>query len=91
MPLPVKIRGPVARLRFVQETTAAAKDSDQALGAQVLTAISDWTVPNLLVETVRLASKTHPYNLIITNVPGPSIPLYLNGARMTYFSAIMPI
>ena len=24
-------------------------------------------------------------------MPGPSVPLYLNGARMTYFSAIMPI
>ncbi|MDH4115183.1 MAG: WSD1 family O-acyltransferase, partial [Burkholderiaceae bacterium] len=30
-------------------------------------------------------------NCAITNVPGPSIPIYLNGARMTYFSAIMPI
>jgi diacylglycerol O-acyltransferase len=27
----------------------------------------------------------------ITNVAGPSVPLYLNGARMTYYSAIMPI
>ena len=27
----------------------------------------------------------------ITHVPGPSKPLYLCGARMTYFSAIMPI
>ncbi len=27
----------------------------------------------------------------ITNVPGPAVPLYLCGARMTYFSAIMPI
>ena len=25
------------------------------------------------------------------NVPGPAIPLYLDGARMTYFSSIMPI
>jgi diacylglycerol O-acyltransferase len=91
VPLPVKIRGPVARLRFVQETTAAAKESDQALGAQVLTAISDWTVPNLLVETVRLASKTHPYNLIITNVPGPQLPLYLQGAPLRAAYPVVPL
>jgi len=30
-------------------------------------------------------------NCAVTNVPGPSVPMYLNGARMTYFSAIMPI
>jgi diacylglycerol O-acyltransferase / wax synthase len=27
----------------------------------------------------------------ITHVPGPSVPVYLHGARMTYFSAILPI
>jgi diacylglycerol O-acyltransferase len=27
----------------------------------------------------------------ITPVPGPDVPMYLNGARMTYFSAILPI
>ena len=30
-------------------------------------------------------------NCAITNVPGSAVPIYLNGARMTYFSAIMPI
>jgi hypothetical protein len=30
-------------------------------------------------------------NCTIANVPGPATPLYLRGARMTYFSAIMPI
>jgi hypothetical protein len=30
-------------------------------------------------------------NFAVTNVPGPTVPMYLNGARMTYFSAIMPI
>jgi WS/DGAT/MGAT family acyltransferase len=91
VPLPVKIRGPVARLRFVQEATAALKESHQALGAQVLTAISDWTVPNLLVQAVRLASKTRPYNLIVTNIPGPQIPLYLRGALMRTAYPVVPL
>jgi hypothetical protein len=30
-------------------------------------------------------------NCAITNVPGPQVPLYLQGARLTYLSAIMPI
>jgi diacylglycerol O-acyltransferase len=81
----------VARLRFVQEATAALKESHQALGAQVLTAISDWTVPNLLVQAVRVASKTHPYNLIITNVPGPQIPLYLQGALRRTAYPVVPL
>jgi WS/DGAT/MGAT family acyltransferase len=91
VPLPVKIRTPVARLRSVRETTAALKESHQALGAQVLTAISDWTVPNLLVQAVRLASKARPCNLIVTNVPGPQIPLYLQGAQMRAAYPVVPL
>jgi hypothetical protein len=30
-------------------------------------------------------------NCTVTNVPGPREPQYLCGARMTYFSAVMPI
>jgi hypothetical protein len=31
------------------------------------------------------------YGLHHHPVPGPDVPLYLSGARMTYFSAILPI
>lgn len=91
VPLPVKLPTAVARLRFVRETTAALKESQRALGAQVLTAISDWTVPNLLVQAVRLASRGHPCNLIVTNVPGPQIPLYLQGALMLAAYPVVPL
>jgi diacylglycerol O-acyltransferase len=57
----------------------------------VLTAISDWTVPNLLVQAVRLASRTRPYNLVVTNVPGPQIPLYLQGALMKTSYPVVPL
>ena len=90
-PLPVKLADPVERLHAVRETTAGLKESRQALGGEVLTAISEWTVPNLLVQAVRLASRSRPYNLIVTNVPGPQIPLYLEGAPMRTSYPVVPL
>jgi diacylglycerol O-acyltransferase len=87
----VHLSDPVARLQAVRETTADLKESRQALGGEVLTAISEWTVPNLLVQAVRLASRAHPYNLIVTNVPGPQIPLYLEGALMRTAYPVVPL
>ena len=91
VPLPVELADPVERLKAVRETTADLKESRQALGGEVLTAISDWTVPNLLVQAVRLASRTRPYNLIVTNVPGPQIPLYLMGSLMRTSYPVVPL
>jgi WS/DGAT/MGAT family acyltransferase len=90
-PLPVRLANPVDRLRAVHATTAGLKESKQALGGEVLTAISEWTVPNLLVQAVRLASRRRPYNLIVTNVPGPQIPLYLQGALMRASYPLAPL
>ncbi len=39
----------------------------------------------------RLGPRTPPANCVITDVPAPAQPLFLCGARMTYFSAILPI
>jgi WS/DGAT/MGAT family acyltransferase len=90
-PLPVRLADPVERLRAVHATTAGLKESKQALGGEVLTAIGEWTVPNLLVQAVRLASRARPYNLIVTNVPGPQIPLYLQGATMRTSYPVVPV
>jgi len=38
-----------------------------------------------------LGSRTPAANCAITEVPAPAVPLYLCGARMSYFSAILPI
>jgi diacylglycerol O-acyltransferase / wax synthase len=90
-PLPVDRADPVARLTAVRATTAGLKESRQALGGEVLTAISEWTVPNILVQAVRLAARARPYNLIVTNVPGPQIPLYLQGALMRTAYPVVPL
>lgn len=91
VPLPVHLADPVRRLRAVRRTTADLKESKQALGGEVLTAISEWTVPNLLVQAVRLAARTRPYTLVVTNVPGPQIPLYLLGSLMQTAYPVVPL
>lgn len=91
VPLPIDVDDPVKRMEAVWKTTADLKESKQALGGEVLTAISEWTVPNVLVQAVRLAARTRPYNLVVTNVPGPQIPLYFLGARMSASYPVVPL
>jgi diacylglycerol O-acyltransferase len=80
--LPVSESDPVARLRRVRRTTEGLKASRQTLGAEVLAAVSDWTNSSLLSLAVRVSARGRPYNLVVTNVPGPQVPLFLLGAEL---------
>jgi WS/DGAT/MGAT family acyltransferase len=80
--LPVAETDPCERLAAVREVTAALKRSKQALGAEVLAAVSEWTVPTLLSMATRMAYRGRAANLVVTNVPGPQQPLYLLGAPL---------
>jgi WS/DGAT/MGAT family acyltransferase len=80
--LPVSERDPLRRLEAVRATTTRLKESKQAMGAEVLAAVSEWTSSTLLALAVQLATRSRPFNLVVTNVPGPQIPLYLLGAPL---------
>ena len=80
--LPVDEPDPLTRLARVRETMERLKSSRQAMGAEVLAAVSEWTSATLLSLAVRGAARGRPYNLVVTNVPGPQIPLYMLGALM---------
>ena len=80
--LPVAERDPLRRLSAVRATTARLKESKQAMGAEMLAAVSEWTSSTLLALAVQISTRSRPFNLVVTNVPGPQIPLYLLGARL---------
>ena len=80
--LPTAEADPRRRLSAIREVTASLKNSKHALGAETLAAVSEWTVPTLLSIATRSAYRGRAGNLVVTNVPGPQIPLYLLGARM---------
>jgi WS/DGAT/MGAT family acyltransferase len=89
--LPIAEGAPRKRLARVREITENLKQSKQALGAEVLTSVSEWTAPTLAALAARLAFRNRLSNLVVTNVPGPQIPLYLLGARMLESYPMVPL
>jgi len=81
-PLPVYIRDPVARLRFVKRAMDGLKESKQAVGAATLAAVNNLAPPTILAQASRLNFSTRLFNLIVTNIPGPQIPLYVLGRKL---------
>jgi hypothetical protein len=75
----------------VREITGDLKQSKQALGAEVLASMSEWTAPTLITLAARLAFYNRASNLVVTNVPGPQLPLYLLGARMVETYPMAPL
>lgn len=80
--LPVDEADPVARLERIRITTGRLKESKQALGAQVLASVSDMTTWRLLAAAARLSMRSRPFNLVVTNVPGPQLELFLLDAPL---------
>ena len=80
--LPVYISDPVARLRFVRQAMDGLKDSKQAVGAATLTAVNNLAPPTILAQASRLNFSTRLFNLLVTNIPGPQLPLYVLGRRL---------
>jgi WS/DGAT/MGAT family acyltransferase len=81
-PLPVYITDPVARLNFVSRAMNGLKESKQAVGAATLVAVNNLAPPTILAQASRLNFSTRLFNLIVTNIPGPQVPLYLLGRKL---------
>jgi diacylglycerol O-acyltransferase / wax synthase len=80
--LPVYIDDPVARLRYVRTAMDGLKQSKQAVGAATLAAVNNLAPPTILAQASRLNFSTRLFNLLVTNVPGPQVPLYLLGREL---------
>ena len=81
-PLPVYIADPVRRLQTVTRAMRGLKQSKQALGAEVITRFNDFAPPTLLAQAARINFSTRLFNLVVTNVPGPQMPLYVLGREL---------
>ena len=88
-PLYTEIHDPVERLHKTHEALAEMKERYRALPADLLQDANQFVPPALFSRAASLtfslsASRAGrpAWNLVVSNVPGPQIPLYMAGARM---------
>jgi diacylglycerol O-acyltransferase / wax synthase len=90
-PLPVWCEDPVQRLHLVTEAMGDLKGSGQAVGAEILTRITDFAPTTIASQAARLQPAQRFFNLVVTNVPGPQFPLYVLGRKMEAIFPMVPL
>lgn len=91
--LPVGESNPVVRLHHISHAMRAHKESGQSVAADTLVRVGGITPPTLHALGARAASSfsRRIFNVVVTNVPGPQVPLYAAGARMIEMFPIVPL
>ncbi|HET9719756.1 MAG TPA: wax ester/triacylglycerol synthase family O-acyltransferase, partial [Solirubrobacteraceae bacterium] len=77
--LPVAEDSPAERLAIVRDRMKELKRSRQLAAAETIIGLSGFAPPTILAQASRLNFSTRLFNLIVTNIPGPQLPLYLLG------------
>ncbi len=89
--LPMDEDDPTACFQRIHTEMGDLKASGQAVGAEVLTGMADFAPPTVFSQAARLQARQRFFNLVVTNVPGPQIPLYLLGRRMLAIYPVVPL
>lgn len=99
LPVGTHIADPVSRLAYICNASLSSDVMARAVSAPELQALAQrapaaaMAVASKLLRIAanQLGNWVPLANFSLTNVPGPSVPLFLHGARLTYVSAIMPV
>ena len=95
--LPTNQSDPGERLGAMHEAMRAAKDQHGAIPAGLLADVSQFAMPALANQAWRLSAKlrlferVNPFNLFVSNVPGPNVPLYFAGAELLAYYPVSAV
>jgi len=89
--LPIDDPDPASRLATVHAETQRLKETNQALGAATLVRVSAGAPATLVALGARLAANARPFNMTVTNVPGPQFPLYMLDALLRETYPLVPL
>jgi hypothetical protein len=62
-----------------------------ALGADAIMNLGTFAPPTLHALAARLVSRGRWFNLVVSNVPGPQVPMYIAGAKLLATCPVLPL
>jgi WS/DGAT/MGAT family acyltransferase len=89
--LPVHLHRPLDRLAAIKAATTAFKESGRASGGEVVLSALGMLPEPLKDRAAKLAASPRMYNLTVSNVPGPRVPVYLLGAELIEAFPVIPL
>ena len=95
--LETQIADPVERLKAIAEANSVAKQHSSAIGATLLQDWSQFAAPAVfgiamrVYASSRLTEARPVHNLVVSNVPGPQVPLYFLGSAVKAMYPLGPI
>ena len=91
------VEDPGERLRAIADANSVAKQHSAAIGATLLQDWSQFAAPAVfgvamrVYASSRLTSAAPVHNLVVSNVPGPQVPLYFLGAQVDAMYPLGPL
>jgi WS/DGAT/MGAT family acyltransferase len=96
--LGTSVEDPAARLRLISEGAAAAKAQEAVVGSEVFAGWAQSLAPAIATRASKLVSNLRAFdhlpplfNTIVSNIPGPDVPLYLAGSRLVAMYPLGPV
>jgi diacylglycerol O-acyltransferase len=92
------IEDPLERIAAIADTNSDVKEHHHAIDADTLQDWAQFAAPRTFGLAVRVYSRLrlaerHPvvHNLVVSNVPGPPVPVYFMGARIEALYPLGPV
>jgi diacylglycerol O-acyltransferase / wax synthase len=91
------IADPVERIKAIADANSVAKQHSSAISATLLQDWSQFAAPAVFGLAMRAYARTRltksrpVHNLVVSNVPGPQVPLYFLGSEVTAMYPLGPV
>jgi diacylglycerol O-acyltransferase / wax synthase len=91
MPLPCEELDPVDRLVATNRMTRARKEAGEPRGAEAVFDVVSRTPPVVQRAVTRLVSSPRTFNLVVSNIPGLALPMYMHACRLVEAYPVVPL